>query len=234
MQGWHNDLQRFAKDLDLVLLQEAVLTDAMKYPSASHIYWSFSRGYVTDDYTSGVMTISRQPPQLVCSLMVIEPWLRTPKLTSITRYYMGESKRPVLIVNLHAINFSLGVEEFNRQLEAVIATLSLHTGSIILSGDFNTWRAKRYEKVSQLIDRLGLQAVTFSDDQRSRIFGRVVDFVFIRGFQVLESTVKVVATSDHNPILVRLAFDEEATGKYAQQLGCATCATGTSTVYQPK
>jgi endonuclease/exonuclease/phosphatase (EEP) superfamily protein YafD len=44
----------------------------------------------------------------------------------------------LLIVNVHAVNFTLGMARLREQLEAVADVLTSHSGPVLLTGDFNT------------------------------------------------------------------------------------------------
>ncbi len=205
-EGWLDDLRRIAQGAHLVMLQEAVLIDEMKQPHADPIYWSFSPGYRTDAYRSGVMTLSRVEPTMICSLSAQEPWLRSPKTTSITQYRYATDREPVLVVNMHAINFTFGVAAYTAQLETIHAVLRAHQGPIIFSGDLNTWNSARAEALAAMAAQLDLSPVTFEPDHRTRRFGRALDYVFVRGLEVRESYTVQVDTSDHNPLVMTLAI----------------------------
>jgi endonuclease/exonuclease/phosphatase (EEP) superfamily protein YafD len=205
-EGWLDDLRAIAQDAQLVMLQEAVLVDEMKQPHAEPIFWSFTPGYRTDAYRSGVMTLSRVEPTMICSLSAIEPWLRSPKVTSITQYRYAEDRAPVLVVNVHAINFTFGTEAYTAQLKTISEILGGHDGPIIFSGDLNAWNGARASALEAMTAELGLSAVTFQPDHRTRRFGRALDYVFVRGLEVRASHTVEVDTSDHNPLIMTLAI----------------------------
>lgn len=205
-EGWLDDLRSFAQGAQLVMLQEAVFTDEMRQPHAEPIYWSFSPGYRTDEFRSGVMTLSRVEPTMICSLSSQEPWLRSPKTTSITQFRYHDDREPVLVVNMHAINFTFGVEAYRDQLDTIGAVLADHHGPIIFSGDLNTWNGARARALKNMTDQLGLSPVTFEPDHRTRRFGRALDYVFVRGLEVRDSQTVEVDTSDHNPLIMTLAL----------------------------
>lgn len=204
--GWRDDLRSFARDAQLVMLQEAVFTDEMRQPHPEPIYWSFSPGYRTDAYRSGVMTLSRVEPTMICSLSSREPWLRSPKTTSITQFRYHEDRLPVLVVNMHAINFTFGIGAYRNQLDTIRQVLADHEGPIIFSGDLNTWNGARSRVLTAMTEQLGLTPVTFEPDHRTRRFGRALDYVFVRGLEVRDSRTVEVETSDHNPLIMTLAI----------------------------
>jgi endonuclease/exonuclease/phosphatase (EEP) superfamily protein YafD len=98
------------------------------------------------------------------------------------------------------VNFSFGTGAFEKQFEEIRQVLDDHDGPIILSGDFNTWRGKRTQIVEDLATSLGLIAIDFEKDHRVRIFGNVLDHIYVRGLHTLDANTEVVDTSDHNPM----------------------------------
>jgi endonuclease/exonuclease/phosphatase (EEP) superfamily protein YafD len=207
-EGWKEDLRELAADAQLVMLQEAILSEEMKQPRETPIHWSFSPGYRTNAYDSGVMTLSRVKPDLLHSLPVREPWLRSPKATHITRFHHGTGNDPLLVVNMHAINFTFGTRAYTDQLREIGEVLSAHQGPIIFSGDLNTWSQARSEVLHNLMDELGLTAVSFTPDHRVRRFGHALDYVFVRGLTVKESYTVDLDSSDHNPLVLTVVVQD--------------------------
>lgn len=205
--GWKKDLREMAENIDFVLLQEAIFVDEMKDPRELQAYWSFSPGYATRDYSSGIMTVARMPPDLVCSFQVSEPWLRSPKLVSISRYSLASFPDPLLLVNLHAINFTLGTREFAEQMHKARAIVEKHSGPIVMAGDFNTWNADRKKVLETMAEDLDFDEVVFTEDNRVRAFDYVLDYVFVKGLKIETSRAVEVETSDHNPLVVTLSLE---------------------------
>jgi endonuclease/exonuclease/phosphatase (EEP) superfamily protein YafD len=203
-RDWRDDFDKLAADQDLVLLQEAAANSYAVQTGNAAPYWSFAQGYNAPSGLTGVMTLSAAPSLAQCHLTEQEPWLRSDKATNITEYALVNSELTLAVVNIHAINFTIGLEAFNDQLLQIAEVIQAHEGPVILSGDMNTWRDGRQKLVDRLAVDLGLKALTFSDDQRSRFFGKHVDQVYVRGLQVLETRTPIVDSSDHNPIMVTL------------------------------
>ena len=142
-QHWSEDFKSRIGEMDLVLVQEASLRqDSINDIDASR-HWSFAPGYTVDGEVTGVMTLSRFMPLTQCSFVTLEPILRTPKATSITEYALNDSDQTLVVVNIHAVNFSWGTGAFQQQFEQIRDVLRDHEGPVILSGDFNTWRKHR-------------------------------------------------------------------------------------------
>lgn len=199
--GWHQDLSSMSDSRDLVLIQEASLDQQGFIGSVALAnHWSFAKGYSTPARQTGVMTFSRTKPLTHCAFSDLEPWLRTPKATSITEFALNESPKTLVVVNIHAINFSLGLEDFRRQIVRVEKVLADHKGPIIFSGDFNTWHDDRNNIVQQVVENLGMSELVFDQDMRTQVFGQHLDHIYIRGLHSLSSSTKEVHSSDHNPM----------------------------------
>lgn len=203
---WSEEFQSLASDTDLVLMQEA----SLRYDTINGIdsskHWSFAPGYTMDGEITGVMTLSRTKPLTQCSFVSLEPLLRTPKATSVTEYGLSGTDHTLVVVNIHAVNFSMGTGAFRTQFEQVRDVLRDHEGPIILSGDFNTWRHRRTQIVEEIAASLGLQSVHFGHDRRVKFFGNVLDHIFVRDLSALESDTEIVKTSDHNPMSATLGM----------------------------
>ena len=194
----------YAERSDLIFLQEAVPLKKSETVIAQSLYEAFVRGYVQNEIDTGVLTLARTPHLVHCHLLATEPWLRTPKATSVTLYPLAGSDASLLTVNLHAVNFSFGVKEYRSQLQAAAELIRAHEGPVIFGGDLNTWSDRRQATLDALTDELGLTAVPFSPDHRTSRFGRPLDHLYVRGLTWQSSETVQVVTSDHNPLLVTL------------------------------
>ncbi len=196
-EPWRADFERVSAH-DLVLLQEARLNaDALGAD-----YWSATPGFSRGGSATGVATLSRVAPLVRCELTGREPILRTVKGTSITKFAIS-ADTTLVVVNVHAVNFAVGMVRFRQQISEAVAAVSNHDGPLIFSGDFNTWRGARLELVRDMLGSLGAAPVSFEIDERSRVLGRHLDHVFIRDLEVIEATTQRVSTSDHNPMILR-------------------------------
>jgi len=204
--NWRADYSRLTDGRDLILIQEASLrVDTIgDLPAAPH--WSFAPGYRTDDSITGVLTLSSIQPLARCSFANTEPLLRTPKATSITQFALQDHDDTLLVVNVHAVNFSLGLGSYKRQFKQISDVLEGHQGPIVFSGDLNTWRRGRTQTIEAMAEELGLSAVEFSDDNRKRFFGSPLDHIYVRGLSATDSDASVVTSSDHNPMTVTLGM----------------------------
>ncbi len=197
---WRDDFETLAGNADLVLFQEASLREETIAEIDSSRHWSFAPGYRKRGEVTGVMTLSRIKPMTQCSFVHSEPWLRTPKATSVTQYALSNTDQTLVVINVHAVNFSFGTGAFEKQFEQIYQVLENHDGPIILSGDLNTWRARRGQIVAELANSLELAAVVFANDHRVRFFGKTLDHIYVRGLRAISANTEVVDTSDHNPM----------------------------------
>jgi endonuclease/exonuclease/phosphatase (EEP) superfamily protein YafD len=203
--GWDTDLARFAAGSDLVLIQEAELTAALRQVLGDAGYdWLLGGAFRLDGYETGVLSAARVRPASACVQRFFEPLLQLPKATVIARYRVRGAAGTLAVANLHSINFTLGVGEYRAQLEAIATELAGHDGPVIVAGDLNTWSDARREVVDEVTRRMGLVPVVPPVDTRSRFLGRQVDYVFVRGLEIVDAQAPAVDSSDHNPVLVTL------------------------------
>jgi endonuclease/exonuclease/phosphatase (EEP) superfamily protein YafD len=205
-EGWAEDLAQVAGDVHLAFIQEASLQARIPEAIPTPLVPAFASGYTTASQETGVMTLSKSNPSVHCNLTAWEPLLGTPKATSVTEYPLQDREESLLAINLHAVNFTLGMENFQAQFRALADLLKKHQGPIILAGDLNTWSEKRQTLVDNFMSDHGLGAVTFEPDLRTTAFGRALDHIYIRGLQATFTQVIPVSSSDHNPLRVRLAL----------------------------
>lgn len=199
---WLSVLKDFGKGAHLVLLQEAQTTPALVNFATSH-YLAADQvpAFLLPQHPSGVMTLSAAHPVYCCPLREREPILRLSKSALITVYPLPDAQL-LMVINIHAVNFSLGVDVYSKQMGPIGDQISQHTGPVIMGGDFNAWSRPRMAALYRFARELSLRQVRFTDDQRRRAFGRPLDFVFYRGMSVQHACVLVTRASDHNPLLV--------------------------------
>jgi len=203
--GWQSDLGRLVARSDLVLLQEAgVSPELRRVVEGKGFSWLLSSAFSYLGFEYGVLTATRVGPASACILRANEPLLGIPKAALITYYRLVQRDATLAVVNLHAINFTLGTAAYAAQLEAIADALARHSGPIVVGGDFNTWSDERMEVVRAIAERLSLSPVAFDVDERKRFMGRVFDRVYVRGIEVLGASAWPVRSSDHNPVLVSL------------------------------
>ncbi|MGX6476685.1 endonuclease/exonuclease/phosphatase family protein [Klebsiella grimontii] len=202
---WKSVLNNFGKDAHLVLLQEAQTTpELVKFATSNYLAADQVPALVLPQHPSGVMTLASAHPIYCCPLREREPILRLAKSALVTVYPLPDS-RLLMVVNIHAVNFSLGVDVYSKQLLPIGDQIAHHSGPVIMAGDFNAWSRPRMNALYRFAREMSLREVRFSDDQRRRTFGRPLDFVFYRGLSVHDASVLVTRASDHNPLLVEFS-----------------------------
>ncbi|MEM1438664.1 MAG: endonuclease/exonuclease/phosphatase family protein [Pseudomonadota bacterium] len=202
---WRDQLEMLTAGADLVTLQEAPLASTGWRDLESDLYHAFAPGWMSRNTPTGVMTLSDAAHLVQCNMQAREPWLRSPKATLATEYALIDRAETLLVVNVHVVNFSLGLAAFDRQLEQVRTVVAQHEGPVILTGDFNTWRRARLDRVQALVDAHDLEAVPFRTDVRKRFLGNPLDHVYVRGLDVIDATTIDTRASDHNPMRVWLS-----------------------------
>jgi endonuclease/exonuclease/phosphatase (EEP) superfamily protein YafD len=203
--GWAEDLASLGGEVDLAFIQEATLQAGIG-DIIPGLHQAFARGYTSTNRETGVLTLSAGEPSVQCRLSSVEPWLGTPKATSVTKYPLQGRDQRLLAINLHAINFEISLDTFQAQLHALRELLSDHDGPVILAGDLNTWSARRQAMVDDFTRAHGLGSITFEPDLRTTAFGYALDHIYVRGLQARDARVIPVSSSDHNPLRVRLAI----------------------------
>ncbi|WP_227136071.1 endonuclease/exonuclease/phosphatase family protein [Kosakonia radicincitans] len=202
---WLSVLQNFGRDAHLVLLQEAQTTpELVRFATTNYLAADQVPAFVLPQHPSGVMTLSSAHPVYCCPLREREPILRLAKSALVTVYPLPDL-RNLMVVNVHAVNFSLGVDVYSKQLLPIGDQILRHNGPVIMAGDFNAWSRPRMNALYRFTRDMFLRQVRFTDDNRRRAFGRPLDFIFYRGLNVEEASVLVTRASDHNPLLVEFS-----------------------------
>jgi len=206
---WVEDLDAVGMQPDLLILQEAsVRTNIWRDLVPGH-HESFAEGFGPDWSPSGVMTVSAARPLTECDLVAHEPWFGTRKATLITEYALSGTNDTLLVVNIHGINFALGISDLEKQFAQAKEVIAEHDGPVVFSGDFNTWRRQRAQMLEQMLAELGLTALDFDVDHRKRFFGWALDHIYVRGLYSEYATTLQSDASDHNPMAVRLRLADE-------------------------
>lgn len=134
---WLSVLKNYGKDAHLVLLQEAQTTpELVQFATANYLAADQVPAFVLPQHPSGVMTLSAAHPVYCCPLREREPILRLAKSALVTVYPLPDT-RLLMVVNIHAVNFSLGVDVYSKQLLPIGDQIAHHSGPVIMAGDFN-------------------------------------------------------------------------------------------------
>ncbi|MCG9726094.1 endonuclease/exonuclease/phosphatase family protein [Vibrio brasiliensis] len=200
---WRSRLDQYSQGKQLVLLQEASMTPQLKeWISKGQWFGSQVDAFKAFDTTAGVLNLSLDSPSKACAYTELEPWLRLPKSALYALYPLSNGQQ-LAVVNIHAVNFTYGTEEYHRQLKVLVDELSQHQGPVIVAGDFNSWSEQRLKVMSESLSAVGLKEVNYTSDNRTQfITGLPLDHVFYRGLKLEKAEAPISDASDHNPILV--------------------------------
>ncbi len=201
--GWEKDLERLSQNADILLIQEAHLTDELKtWLNRKPYYWHLVTAFEYHDIKTGVLTAANSEPDFICPQRAAEPLIRFPKTILITRYPLAHSHHSLMIANVHMINFAPDLTAFRKQVRQMTEVLSDHEGPMIVAGDFNTWSEERISIIETEAGRLALVPANFKTDAARKVFGYTVDRIYYRGLTLEEAVVVEVTSSDHNPLKV--------------------------------
>ncbi len=204
-RGWEAELVRLSRTNDVVLLQEVSLLGTLQaILHDAGLHWILASSFIVDSADVGVLTATRVVPVANCTQRTLEPIVRLPKSAVITWLPLTGTRQTLAIANVHAINFTLTLDDYRDQLGALAAVLQEHRGPIVLAGDFNTWSDGRLAVLLEVATLLRLVETEYAEDGRSKFLGRHVDHVFVRGLDVVTAGATPVASSDHNPLRVML------------------------------
>ncbi|EPF1750136.1 endonuclease/exonuclease/phosphatase family protein [Vibrio alginolyticus] len=207
--NWQSALNEFSADKQLLLLQEASMTPSFKQ-------WLVDGRWVSNQVSAfkalgsgaGVISIAQGQPEKACAYTSKEPWLRLPKSALYSQYHLSNGEK-LAVVNVHAINFTVGTKEYISQLTALEMLLKHHVGPILFAGDFNSWSKSRVNAMRLALKAADLQEVTFLPDHRVQfITGLPLDHVFYRGLALKYAKAPQSDASDHNPLLLSFTLND--------------------------
>lgn len=206
-KGFHADLSDLSQDIDLLLLQETALSDELeRWLELDFSKWLLAVAFEKQGTKIGIMAASKATSLSYCAFQEPEPLFIIPKMMLVSTYPLSDTDRRLLVVNAHMVNFTVTSEIVRKQLAEIAEIIKKHDGPVIVAGDFNTWNSERESTVNGAMNRLNLQPVTFSPDNRSIFMNRTVDSIFYRGLEVTDSNSLLVDSSDHNPLRVSFKF----------------------------
>ncbi len=189
-----------------MLLQEAQTTpELVQFATANYLAADQVPAFVLPQHPSGVMTLSAAHPVYCCPLREREPILRLAKSALVTVYPLPDT-RLLMVVNIHAVNFSLGVDVYSKQLLPIGDQIAHHSGPVIMAGDFNARSRRRMNALYRFAREMSLRrCVLPTISAVGRLVARSILFFTVRGLNVSEASVLVTRASDHNPLLVEFS-----------------------------
>ncbi|MEZ9109120.1 endonuclease/exonuclease/phosphatase family protein [Vibrio cyclitrophicus] len=201
--NWQNELNQLTEGSDLVLLQEARMTKELSQWVTSG-QWGSTRvnAFEVFEQSAGVLSLATHLPIEACAYTHEEPWLQLPKSALWSRYQLSNGEE-LAVINIHAVNFTFGTEDYKAQLKSLTDNLQKHRGPVIFAGDFNSWSEARFAVLKEALEKVGLTEVVFDPDNRTQFMtGLVLDHVFYRGLEVEKAKAPITDASDHNPMRV--------------------------------
>jgi endonuclease/exonuclease/phosphatase (EEP) superfamily protein YafD len=205
---WSQALNQFSQDKQLVLLQESSLSPNFQSWLKDNPRWQAVQAHAFSLFGQGmgVMNLSGYLPLSSCAYLEMEPWIRLPK-SALISYYPLSDQQTLAVVNIHAVNFTLGIRDYQEQLDELAEKIQSHTGPVIFAGDFNSWSEERMNYLHQMMSGISMTEVVYSSpDRRKQYDGYPLDHLFYRGLTLNQAGVEETSASDHNPIQVSFSL----------------------------
>lgn len=209
--NYHEDFTHYGQGYDIFMIQEAMTTpDVMSSKlSKEGFRWDFgvSFGYRKNpEKETGTMLGSHVEPTRAWMARTKdnEPIVKTPKALTMAIYPIKGQEHGLMVINIHGLNLT-SQKPFERHLLQAMDQVQNHRGPLVFAGDFNTRTKDRLEFMRDLlIEKWGMTELSFRNDERMRSFGtgHIIDFVFARGLQIVDSEVLgSLESSDHKAML---------------------------------
>ncbi len=198
---------------DIVVTQEAYLNPNMTsvfsyFPFFFHTH-ATSFFMEKERYRTGVSTVSSVKPSFTSFVRTgtLEPVVKSPKVTLITRYPIRFSNKELTIVNIHSINF-VANKNFRAEIERIYQAIKNFPPPMVFTGDFNTWNQERLDILDEYSKKLGLTGASFYPDHRMTFNGNPLDhFLHSADIKILSAKVDgFYQGSDHKPLEVEVEF----------------------------
>lgn len=212
LKKWPSEFQSYTRGKDLVLLQEAYGSDLF-HTTLSRIKgfrWDLGISFLykrKNDLPTGTMVGSNVKPieTIVRHSPDFEPLTNTPKSITIARYGIKDAMVDLLVISVHAINFT-STGAFKRHIDRAVEEIRSHQGPVLFAGDFNTWNKARTQYLFRVCKELGLKDVVFKNGGQRLKFGKYyLDHTFVRGAKIKNAEVLSFSEgSDHRPMVLEL------------------------------
>lgn len=205
--GWQSQLQTFLNKADLLTLQEVKYSSKFNSLLKQNNFSNLQNvAFYYHGQAYGVSNLSHTQAQQVCGTSYKEPWIRVAKSVLASSYKVQGSKQPLLLINVHGINFTFTATPLQEQLNPYIKLIKQHQGPVIISGDFNTWSSAKMAMLNEQLNKLGLNAVSLSEDYRKTAFSKPLDHIFYRDLNMISATTVQTEASDHAAMIVTFSI----------------------------
>ena len=212
--NWKQELSHWVNKTDLFLFQEAVDRRAfLDVIQQANLKWNQVEAFRFEGETAGVMNAGSVSSIYNCSIKTAEPALRIPKSILASLYPIADSRFPLLVINVHGVNFEIGMGAYRRQMSQAFALAKSYPGPVILAGDFNSWGEKRAYYIDSLAQASGLQQVIPTPDVRVKVLSEPLDHLFYRGLVLHQSDSRKTSASDHNPLWAEFSIPSAVVAK---------------------
>lgn len=201
-----SDMFQLIRTSDLALIQESYASPVFDLLVKSLSLFNVQMAQSFFDIhgiSTGVASFSKGYPAFSSALQSIErePVVKTPKMILAQTFHHPEIEYPLLVLNIHALNF-VSQSEFESQIRQSMKFIRNHKGPIIYAGDFNTWNSDRLEFLKKLLSVYDLQRISLKSTSFLQL-----DHIFIRGFKTNSAqTLENIASSDHYPMTAELSL----------------------------
>jgi endonuclease/exonuclease/phosphatase (EEP) superfamily protein YafD len=214
---WKEEFSEYARGKDLFLIQEAYDTDRFLDVIKSYdgFRWDMGKSFtynLYNNHATGTMVGSSADPEevVVTHTPDYEPMTNTPKAFTYARYGLEGSDKSLLVISVHAINFTT-IGPFKRNMLQARAEIEKHDGPVLFAGDFNTHHNLRTSYLMSMMKELKFSTIKFINGHQRMKFkltGSILDHGFVRGLKVKHAEVLGKAKgSDHKPMVLDLALD---------------------------
>lgn len=207
-QGWLTQLEQWQDKADLITLQEVKYSAELEQFREDNKLFSLQNiAFIYKENIYGVNTYSKNQASFVCGTRTLEPWLRVYKSAIATVYPIDNNNKSLLLINIHAVNFTFTPFELQRQIQPYLALIKNHQGPVIFSGDFNSWNTLRLNEIENSLFSIGFKEVLFANDQRITVFTNPLDHIYFRGLKASKAENLITEASDHTAL--RVVFNLE-------------------------
>jgi len=192
------------KEIDFLFFQEANFRDDNYFTLPNFAFDAAANLEFRGEFY-GVLSASRAESKYAQAyLSEGRESLIGPHKSLILSTYTFEDGSELLILNVHAINFREN-QRYHKELERFLSLMIDHEGPMIIAGDFNSWNKRRMQRLHEIREKLGLNAVPFKQTDNVKSFmGNHLDFILYRGVEILDFSVDMDhGLSDHNPLFAR-------------------------------
>lgn len=213
--GFANDFPEIIKNKDLVLIQESD-----SHPNVQSVYSkiegfrfdtgvSFTYAKYPDSFSGTAIASTVDPTGVeMFRTKYREPIVSTHKVITTATYPMDGKSEELLVINIHAINFS-PMRGFFHQIDQTGELIKNHNGPVIFGGDFNCRSLTKTNYMRNFFKKLGFDEVKFDEDTRYRsgMTGRIIDYIFTRDLKVKSSRVYgELESSDHKAMGIEVSY----------------------------